>query len=53
MPAIPQPVVMPTENTDAVTQAQQQAMLAASARSGRASTFMNMQDIGKTDTLGA
>lgn len=52
MPVIPAPVVMPTENTAAVTQAQQQAMLASAARSGRASTIMSQQDISKTDQMG-
>lgn len=51
-PVIPTPVVMPTENTAAVTQAQQQQMEAASQQSGRASTIMSQNDISKTDTMG-
>ncbi len=52
MPAIPAPVVMPTENAGAVTDAQQKAMAAAAARSGRASTMLANQDISKSDTMG-
>lgn len=46
-PVIPAPIVMPTENTQAVTQAQQQQLMAASAQSGRASTILSQQDISK------
>lgn len=49
---IPAPVVMPTENSAAVTQAQQDAAAASAARSGRASTILSQQDVSKSDTMG-
>ena len=52
MPVIPAPVVMPTENTAAVTAAQQAELAGASAQSGRASTIMAQAGDNKTDTMG-
>lgn len=52
MPVTPNPVVMPTQNSAAITNAQQQAAMASAARSGRASTILTQQDISKTDTMG-
>lgn len=55
MPVIPAPVVMPTENSAAITAAQLQQAQASAAQSGRASTIMTMQnqnDINKTDSMG-
>lgn len=49
---IPTPIVMPQENTAAITAAKQAELMAASARSGRASTIMSSNDISKTDTMG-
>lgn len=51
-PVTPTPVIVPTENTAAVTNAQQQELEANAARTGRASTIMSMNDIGKTDKMG-
>lgn len=51
-PVIPTPIVMPTENSQAVATAQQQQLKASAARSGRASTIMTMGDVSKNDTLG-
>lgn len=51
-PAIPAPVIMPTENNAAVTAAQQQQLQAASAQSGRASTILSMNDISQVDKMG-
>ncbi len=51
-PAVPTPVVMPTENSASVSAAQQQEMQAAAARSGRASTILSTGDISKTDSMG-
>lgn len=52
-PAIPAPVVMPTENAAAVAQAQQQQAAQASAQSGRASTILMQNIAGATDKMGA
>lgn len=52
MPVIPAPVVMPTENSAAVTAAQQQQLQASAAQSGRASTILSTNDIAKSSTLG-
>lgn len=49
---IPAPVIVPTENTEAVARAKQEQLAKAAAGSGRASTIMSMNDISKTDTLG-
>lgn len=49
---LPAPVVMPTQNSQATAQAQQEAARASAARTGRASTIMSQQDISKTDTMG-
>jgi hypothetical protein len=49
---VPQAPVVPTENTAAVSQAQQQELQASAARSGRASTIMSMNDISRTDRMG-
>lgn len=51
-PVIPAAPVIPTENTAAISQAQQQELEASAARSGRASTIMSMNDVSKTDTMG-
>lgn len=51
-PVIPAPIVMPTENSDAITKAQQEQLKMASAQSGRASTILSQDDIGKVETLG-
>lgn len=53
-PIIPSPVVMPTEDSQAVQQAQQEQLQAAASQSGRASTIltMNNNSIDKTDKLG-
>ena len=50
-PAIPTPVVMPTENSTAMAKAQQDELAAASAQTGRQSTIMAFNQ-NKTDTLG-
>ena len=50
--AVPAQTVMPTENSTAVAQAQQQELQAAATRSGRASTILTQNDISKTDTMG-
>lgn len=55
MPVIPAPVVMPMENSAAVTEAQRKQLALASEQSGRASTILTQQDIGlagKNNTLG-
>lgn len=51
-PVIPEAPPIPTQNDAAITAAQQQQLAAAAARSGRASTIMSMNDIGKTDKMG-
>lgn len=51
-PVIPAPIVMPTENSAAITQAQTAQMQKAAAQSGRASTILTQNDISKSDTLG-
>lgn len=51
-PVIPAPVIVPTENSTAITQAQQAELAASAARTGRASTILSQNDISKTDTMG-
>lgn len=51
-PAIPAPVVMPTENNAAVTASEQAQLQQASAQSGRASTILSMNDISQVDKMG-
>lgn len=51
-PVIPDPVVVPTENTAQVTAAQQNQLQASAVRTGRASTILSSNDISKSDTMG-